>query len=829
MASHHDHQTPKSEETSDSRRLGFAIAVAMCDKCNSKICATNKRYRCEQCPDYDSCQECYFSAPTCSNDSTHSFKCTRSVDDMDEESFKRFYLDRFYAQFPLDSSLNQVRILHVHRANDYDDPIEACLQVKSLDTKMLCYSALSYCWGTGLATRLIKINSVPVPITEHLESALKRVRSVSGQIRIWVDAICINQFDNDEKSIQVGMMRKIYSKAMDVYIYLGEQTAETLSKPPFSRHEEQRIIEELNSKKFSSELHEYKTVINDIVDRPWFSRTWVIQESSVNLHAKILCGSLNLDIERLMEWIGVLRFDQKAFSPKATSYVGLVADHAHPAMFTLHLIQKLRMIWLTRDMSTALSRLDTIIGHVDWQSEDARRIIAQSPSGRNEVLNLEKLIEESASNVSAQPSALSRLKNILGHWQNEDTRRMIIQSPYGRNEVLDLKKLIDESVSNVSVQPFKLISLLEDFRRLSATDPRDKVYATIGLATDASDRPQLDYGLPPAKVFESFAADLIRKGDGVSVLHAAVSHSQGMDLPSWVPDWTSQKCTYVPLNSLLDPSIRAGGDMTPNLDPLNDKSVIKLSGCIADRIWFVDGELTLELAEKRSTDQKQIVSELLHDHVSAFDNDGREWSVREGIRDNRLDQMCERNRASRYPKWLSWLSIIISLKMFAHLQPKVMQDVAKRREGWQATLPIAHDAKALSDGNDSAPPSTSHTEPAARSFGDLEALMIQAVDPAAFPPAPDPDFQKDENYYLLENRCLCITRSGRLGLVPKTAQEDDEILIFSGAVTPFVVRGSGITNEDGAEERRLVGDCYIRGLMHGEGLREDIMGQIEII
>ena len=143
---------------------------------------------------------------------------------------------------------------------------------------------------------------------------------MDGQIRIWVEAICINQSDNDEKSIQVGMMRKTHSRAMDVYIYLGEQSAETLSKPPFSRHEEQKIIEELtNWKNLSSELDEYTTVIKDIVDRPWFSRTWVIQESSVNLHAKILCGSLNLGLGRLMEWIGVLRFDQEAFGQRATS------------------------------------------------------------------------------------------------------------------------------------------------------------------------------------------------------------------------------------------------------------------------------------------------------------------------------------------------------------------------------------------------------------------------------------------------------------------------------------------------------------------------------
>ncbi|KAG6994183.1 hypothetical protein G7Y79_00046g082340 [Physcia stellaris] len=464
--------------------------------------------------------------------------------------------------------------------------------------------------------------------------------------------------------------------------------------------------------------------------------------------------------------------------PNATPYVGLVADHANPALFSLRLIHELILSWLTRDMPTVLSRLDYVVRHVDAPPEDTRRSPRQ-PTGQSALLTLGTLLEERASNISAQPY-----------------------------DLLDLKRLLEESASTISSQPFKLISLLERFRRLSATDPRDKIYAALGLATDASDRPRMNYGLCPATVFETFAADLVRKGDGVSVLHAAISNSQSMDLPS----------------------IQAGGNTIPNLEPLDDRKAIRLSGRIADRVWFMSGSLSLELVEETATDQKmQFISMLWHDRVSAPDHDGREWSVREGIKENRLGRMRERNRAFWYPEWLSWLSIIISLKMFAHLRPEEVRDIAERQEKWQATLPIAHDRNPLSHGNDGAPPPTSDTEPATRPFGNLEALMIDAVDPATFVPASNPECRKDENYYLLENRCLCITRRGPLGLVPRTAQEGDEILVYPDAVTPFVVHGPGIADEDDTEGRRLVGDCYIRGLMHGEGLLEDEMGQILII
>jgi hypothetical protein len=40
--------------------------------------------------------------------------------------------------------------------------------------------------------------------------------------KIWVDAICINQEDNAEKSQQVQQMAQIYSKAIGALVWLGD-------------------------------------------------------------------------------------------------------------------------------------------------------------------------------------------------------------------------------------------------------------------------------------------------------------------------------------------------------------------------------------------------------------------------------------------------------------------------------------------------------------------------------------------------------------------------------------------------------------------------------
>lgn len=136
------------------------------------------------------------------------------------------------------------------------------------------------------------------------------------------------------------------------------------------------------------------------------------------------------------------------------------------------------------------------------------------------------------------------------------------------------------------VKPCKLVDLLWDFRRLSATDPRDKIYATLGLATDAIGVPHVNYGLSPAEVFRSLAAFLVRKGDGIRVLHATISHPQRVLLPSWVPDWTSQACLFEPLISYLAPRFQAGGNAVSQFKVSTDESCIKVWGGIADRICF---------------------------------------------------------------------------------------------------------------------------------------------------------------------------------------------------------------------------------------------------
>jgi hypothetical protein len=69
------------------------------------------------------------------------------------------------------------------------------------------------------------------------------------------------------------------------------------------------------------------------------------------------------------------------------------------------------------------------------------------------------------------------------------------------------------------------------------------------------------------------------------------------------------------------------------------------------------------------------------------------------------------------------------------------------------------------------------------------------------------------NEWLSTGRLLFISDNGFLGLVPNNAESGDEIVLFFGAVTPFVLRRGQ------NEYYRLIGECYVYGIMNGEAAK----------
>ena len=88
------------------------------------------------------------------------------------------------------------------------------------------YEALSYVWGDENDKPTIQIGTQhedrQLCITKNLAAALRRLRYPSSLRVLWIDSICINQNDIEEKNLQVPLMGEIYRQASRVLVWLGD-------------------------------------------------------------------------------------------------------------------------------------------------------------------------------------------------------------------------------------------------------------------------------------------------------------------------------------------------------------------------------------------------------------------------------------------------------------------------------------------------------------------------------------------------------------------------------------------------------------------------------
>ncbi|QDS76978.1 hypothetical protein FKW77_005668 [Venturia effusa] len=148
------------------------------------------------------------------------------------------------------------------------------------------YIALSYVWGDATVKGTIYIDDKLMEITANLESALRAIRDASRIVRIWADAVCINQNDKAEKAIQIGLFARIYSTAQHTIIYLGPSSAEgdvVLSLAPLNTN---GIVSSENS---SAQAEKAK---DEILKLAWFSRVLVFQELVLSKDPWVQIGTL---------------------------------------------------------------------------------------------------------------------------------------------------------------------------------------------------------------------------------------------------------------------------------------------------------------------------------------------------------------------------------------------------------------------------------------------------------------------------------------------------------------------------------------------------------
>lgn len=162
------------------------------------------------------------------------------------------------------------------------------------------YSAVSYTWGTGLPSHQLLIFKPSTPgatdvspaylnITANVDSFLRHLRKAHKAVHLWIDAVCLNQMDNEEKAQQIPQMGDIYRAAKKVQTWLGDDDIDD------ARHVFSLIRQVGLQDKWSPSQHELSWLVR-FFKRAWFTRRWIVQEAVLAHEAILRCGFDSLSL-----------------------------------------------------------------------------------------------------------------------------------------------------------------------------------------------------------------------------------------------------------------------------------------------------------------------------------------------------------------------------------------------------------------------------------------------------------------------------------------------------------------------------------------------------
>lgn len=202
---------------------------------------------------------------------------------------------------PLDTKRREIRVVDL-LPGDGDDAVEGKLRVISLDGSA-AFEALSYVWGDANDVRTVILDGIVQPVTKNLESALHYLRYVKGIRTLWIDAICINQADIDERNHQVRQMSAIYSFAAGVVVWLRPSTGDDAWSDCVEMIRSLSANQDLHWRDVRDIVGSDPTDLIQFLSEGWWTRVWTLQEAVLATRMTYYCGSLTLSDENMLDLV----------------------------------------------------------------------------------------------------------------------------------------------------------------------------------------------------------------------------------------------------------------------------------------------------------------------------------------------------------------------------------------------------------------------------------------------------------------------------------------------------------------------------------------------
>ena len=251
-----------------------------------------------------------------------------------------------YKYSSLGTNSDYLRVLCL-RPNAYHNArVECTMEVVALGHQYSDFTAMSYTWGDPRAEKVdIFVEDsngrwASFEVLQNLYQLLLHLRHPKKIQRLWIDAICINQGRNDEaileRNAQLNLMGRIYRQASNVMIWLGLDADDSSFVIDTIK---QRDIVQMQGGRFWKGMA-------CMVRRPWFQRTWIIQELALNeTSPQLLCGHQRISWTRFMAGFSFMTSVQPdPTTDQSLSFDVVARSSLHEAMeiSTLHVLSSIR-------------------------------------------------------------------------------------------------------------------------------------------------------------------------------------------------------------------------------------------------------------------------------------------------------------------------------------------------------------------------------------------------------------------------------------------------------------------------------------------------------
>ena len=621
-----------------------------------------------------------------------------------------------YQSSPLPDNSTHFRLATLHPHPDADADIHCDVATYPIGGAP-AYSALSYACGDLYTRRTIFVGRENVKVYANLEIALRYLRKRVSPLLIWIDAICIRQSDAIEKSCQVKLMSSIYLHAGSVIGFIGRKdydlhtaldTLQIFGQPA--------NIERLNKLLSIRQKRRPNQRTTSLQKSAQFATTELLSSFGVlSTVADVTCITLHGSDHQRRE--SEIDLGDVVGADKMATIIKLLES---PFFFRL---------WINQEILLS-GKLVFMCGR---RCYDGSPIIGSLLRMYN--LDISVFVRDSTRSDKAEGWWVPVL-NLLMDKTKRDT-------------------LVERGHSRLSPS---LLQLILSFWHARCSDPRDRLYALMGLVSDGlKSRIEADYTLSPSEVMCRLTEVYINEKNDLSILSftpQADTGSQWTLLPGslFAPSIFKHFLLEKPWQSVWS----AAGTSRPRVRRREGKQhglvVLEVHGFVLDTVEAVCDTFTGTFDDPDSSELRD--SKIRTQLIPGRFRDLNFPTIQE---DGELDfwLTLAQGRTTTYtcPTADEWATFVATVRHWLSL----------RARGGMRRLPT--------------PPTL------------MEALER------------------------IQDMRLFMTKDGRRGVGNQNLQTDDKLCVLFGGGLPFILRGAGANY-------RIVCDCYVPSIAKGEAMKE---------